>query len=167
MEGTLVPQSPHTKPTDPLRSNKFLERQYLEGRIGLELVPQGTLSQRIMTHASGIPAFLTPTGANTLVETGGIPIQFNEGGMSKGVRIPGNSKEHRIINGRKYLVEPGIVGDVAFVHAWKADEVGNLVFRYASNNYNGAMARNAKLTIVEAEEIVYVSPMLPVFDCGC
>lgn len=109
-----------------------------------------------MTHAQGIPAFLTPTGANTLVETGGIPIQFNEGGFGSGVRIPGNPKEHRIINGRKYLVEPGIVGDVAFVHAWKADTVGNLVFRYASNNYNGAMARNAKLTIVEAEEIVYV-----------
>ena len=141
--------------------NKFLEGQYLNGGIGLELVPQGTLSQRIMTHAQGIPAFLTPTGANTLVETGGIPIQFNEGGFGKGVRIPGNSKEHRIINGRKYLVEPGIVGDVAFVHAWKADTVGNLVFRYASNNYNGAMARNAKLTIVEAEEIVYVMAQGP------
>lgn len=107
-----------------------------------------------MTHAAGIPAFLTPTGANTLVETGGIPIQFNDGGFDSGVRIPGNSKEHRVIGGRKFLVEPGIDGDVAFVHAWKADTVGNLVFRYASNNYNAAMARNAKLTIVEAEEIV-------------
>ena len=134
--------------------NKFLESAYLQGRIGLELVPQGTLCQRIMTHAAGIPAFLTPTGANTLVETGGIPIQFNNGGFDSGVRIPGNSKEHRVIDGRKFLVEPGIDGDVAFVHAWKADTVGNLVFRYASNNYNAAMARNAKLTIVEAEEIV-------------
>ena len=107
-----------------------------------------------MSHASGIPAFLTPTGANTLVETGGIPIQYNEGGMSKGVRIPGNKKETSIVHGRKYVIEPSIPGDVAFVHAWKADEIGNLVFRYASNNYNGAMARNAKLTIVEAEEIV-------------
>lgn len=135
-------------------SNKFLEAEYLQGRIGIELVPQGTLCQRIMSHASGMPAFLTPTGANTLVETGGIPIQFNAGGMSAGVKVPGVPKETTVIEGRKYVVEPAISGDVAFVHAWKADEVGNLVFRYASNNYNGAMARNAKLTIVEAEEIV-------------
>ena len=109
-----------------------------------------------MSHAAGMPVFLTPTGANTLVESGGIPIQYNDGGFSSGVRIPGNPKESRVFNGRKYILEPSIAGDVAFVHAWKADEVGNLVFRYASNNYNGAMARNAKLTIVEAEEIVYV-----------
>lgn len=109
-----------------------------------------------MSHAAGMPAFLTPTGANTLVETGGIPIQYNEGGFASGVKIGGHAKEARVIDGRKYIIEPSIAGDVAFVHAWKADEVGNLVFRYASNNYNGAMARNAKLTIVEAEEIVYV-----------
>ncbi len=101
-----------------------------------------------------MPAFITPTGANTMVETGGIPIQYNEGGFESGVKVPGNAKETMTIDGRKYIVEPSISGDVAFVHAWKADEVGNLVFRYASNNYNGAMARNAKLTIVEAEEIV-------------
>ncbi|KAI0693279.1 3-oxoacid CoA-transferase [Cytidiella melzeri] len=144
-----------------LGGNKFLESAYLNGRIGLELVPQGTLCQRIMSHAAGIPAFLTPTGANTLVETGGIPIQYNEGGMSAGVKVPGNPKETTLVDGRKYVVEPAIVGDVAFVHAWKADEVGNLVFRYASNNYNGAMARNAKLTIVEAEEIVPVGSLSP------
>lgn len=107
-----------------------------------------------------MPAFLTPTGANTLVETGGIPICYNEGGFASGVKIPGNPKAVHIMDGRRYIMEPSIVGDVAFVHAWKADEVGNLVFRYASNNYNGAMARNAKLTIVEAEEIVYV-----MFNC--
>ncbi|GJE95160.1 3-oxoacid CoA-transferase [Phanerochaete sordida] len=144
-----------------LGGNKFLESEYLAGRVGIELVPQGTLSQRIMSHAAGIPAFLTPTGANTLVETGGIPIQFNSGGFESGVKVPGHPKEFQIINGRKYLIEPGIPGDVAFVHAWKADTVGNLVFRYASNNYNGAMARNAKLTIVEAEEIVPVGSLSP------
>ena len=152
----------------PLRSsrNKFLESEYLAGRIGLELVPQGTLCQRIMSHAAGMPAFLTPTGANTLVESGGIPIQYNSGGFGSGVRVPGNAKEARVINGRKYILEPSIPGDVAFVHAWKADEVGNLVFRYASNNYNGAMARNAKLTIVEAEEIVYVLRHTPSDSAG-
>ena len=72
--------------------------------------------------------------------------------------IPGNAKEARIFGGRRFIMEPAIAGDVAFVRAWKADEVGNLVFRYTANNYNGVMARNAKLTIVEAEEIVYVPP---------
>ena len=72
--------------------------------------------------------------------------------------IPGNAKGARIFGGRRFIMEPAIAGDVAFVHAWKADEVGNLVFRYTANNYNGVMARNAKLTIVEAEEIVYVPP---------
>ncbi|THG99223.1 hypothetical protein EW026_g3093 [Hermanssonia centrifuga] len=144
-----------------LGGNKFLESEYLAGRIGLELVPQGTLCQRIMSHAAGMPAFITPTGANTMVETGGIPIQYNEGGFESGVKVPGNAKETMTIDGRKYIVEPSISGDVAFVHAWKADEVGNLVFRYASNNYNGAMARNAKLTIVEAEEIVPVGSLSP------
>lgn len=119
-------------------------------------MPQGTLVARLHAHASGEPAIYTPTGANTEVEHGGIPIRYKPGGMSAGVLIPGNKKEGRDFDGRRFILEPAIAGDVAFVHAWKADEVGNLVFRYTANNYNGVMARNAKLTIVEAEEIVYV-----------
>lgn len=69
--------------------------------------------------------------------------------MKNGVAVPGNKKQTMEFDGRKYVVEPAIAGDVAFVHAWKADEVGNLVFRYTANNYNAVMARNAKLTIVE------------------
>lgn len=134
--------------------NKYLEQAYLNGQVGIELVPQGTLVARLHAHASGEPCIFTPTGANTAVETGGIPIRYNPGGMKAGVMIPGNQKEARVFNGRRFIMEPAIAGDVAFVHAWKADEVGNLVFRYTANNYNGVMARNAKLTIVEAEEIV-------------
>lgn len=137
-----------------MRRNKYLESAYLKGDVGIELVPQGTLVARLHAHASGEPCIFTPTGANTAVETGGIPIRYKPGGMSAGVLIPGNPKEARIFNGRRFIMEPAIAGDVAFVHAWKADEVGNLVFRYTANNYNGVMARNAKLTIVEAEEIV-------------
>jgi 3-oxoacid CoA-transferase len=80
-------------------------------------------------HAAGIPAFFTPTGASTAVEEGSIPIRFNDGGMKAGVKIPGNKKETREFNGRKYVMEPAIAGDVAFVRAWKVDEIGNTVFR--------------------------------------
>ncbi|KDQ60682.1 hypothetical protein JAAARDRAFT_31661 [Jaapia argillacea MUCL 33604] len=139
-----------------LGGNKFIEQKYLQGEVSLELAPQGTLAERMRAHAAGIPAFYTPTGASSPVEEGSIPIRFKEGGMSKGVAIPGNPKEVREFNGRRYVMEPAIVGDVALVHAWKVDEVGNCVFRYAANNFNAAMARNAKLTIVEAEEIVPV-----------
>ncbi|KAI8998461.1 3-oxoacid CoA-transferase [Trametes punicea] len=144
-----------------LGGNKYLEAAYLNGDVGIELVPQGTLVARLHAHASGEPGLYTPTGANTAVETGGIPIRYNPGGMKNGVMIPGNKKEARVFNGRRFILEPAIAGDVAFVHAWKADEVGNLVFRYTANNYNGVMARNAKLTIVEAEHIVPVGSLSP------
>ncbi|KAG6379187.1 3-oxoacid CoA-transferase [Boletus reticuloceps] len=144
-----------------LGGNKYLEQMYLDGKMSLELVPQGTLVERMRAHAAGIPAFFTPTGASTTVETGGIPIRFNAGGFKDGVMIQGNKKEFRVFDGKRYVMEPAIAGDVAFVHAWKADEAGNLVFRYVANNYNNVMARNAKLTIVEAEEIVPIGTLSP------
>ncbi|PCH38156.1 succinyl-CoA:3-ketoacid-coenzyme A transferase [Wolfiporia cocos MD-104 SS10] len=144
-----------------LGGNKFLEQKYLQGEVGIELVPQGTLVARLKAYASGYPAILTPTGASTAVESGSIPIQYNAGGMANGVKVPGSKKDTMVFDGRKYVVEPAIAADIAFVHAWKADEVGNLVFRYTANNYNAVMARNAKLTIVEAEEIVPVGSLSP------
>ncbi|KAI0035940.1 hypothetical protein K488DRAFT_42121 [Vararia minispora EC-137] len=141
--------------------NKHFEQLYLTGKISMELMPQGTLVERMRAHAAGIPAFYTPTGASTAVEEGAIPIRFNEGGMQAGVKIPGNKKETREFNGRKYVMEPAIVGDVAFVRAWKVDEVGNTVFRYTANNFNEVMAKNAKLTIVEAEHIVPIGSLDP------
>ncbi|GJJ12114.1 hypothetical protein Clacol_006355 [Clathrus columnatus] len=134
--------------------NKDFERMYLNGEVSLELVPQGTLVERIRAHAAGIPFFFTPTGASTAVEHGSIPIRYNPGGLKSGVMIPGCKKEARVINGRRYIMEPALVGDVAFIHAWKVDEVGNVIFRYTANNFSTVMAKNAALTIVEAEEIV-------------
>lgn len=101
----------------------------MKGQISLELVPQGTLVERLRAHAAGIPAFFTPTGASTAVEDGSIPIRYNSGGMDKGVAIKGNPKEAREFNGKRYVLEPALAGDVAFVRAWKVDEVGNTVFR--------------------------------------
>ena len=112
-----------------LSSNKYFEKQYLEGQVGLELVPQGTLVERMRAHAVGMPAVYTPTGAHTAVETGEIPIRYKPGGIKEGVLIPGNKKIAKEFNGKRYLEEPAIAGDVAFVHAWKADEIGNLVFK--------------------------------------
>lgn len=129
--------------------NKHFESLYLNGQISMELIPQGTLVGRLHAQAAGFPAFYTPTGANTAVEEGSIPIRLKEGGMKAGVAIPGNKKETREFNGRKFVLEPAIAGDVAFVRAWKVDEVGNCVFRYTANNFSSTMARNAKLTIVE------------------
>ncbi|KAH9966748.1 3-oxoacid CoA-transferase [Russula dissimulans] len=141
--------------------NKYFEQLYLQGKISLELVPQGTLAERLRAHAAGIPAIFTPTGASTAVEQGSIPIRYHEGGISNGVKIPGTRKESREFNGRRYVLEPAIAGDVAFVRAWKVDEVGNTVFRYAANNFSSVMARNAKLTVVEAENIVPVGSISP------
>ncbi|KAI0797617.1 3-oxoacid CoA-transferase [Abortiporus biennis] len=141
--------------------NKYFEQLYLNGKISLELIPQGTLVGRLRAQASGMPAFYTPTGAHTAVEKGEIPVRYNEGGMKAGVKIPGTKKETKDFNGRRYVMEPAIVGDVAFIRAWKVDEVGNCVFRYTANNFSSSMARNAKLTIVEAENIVPVGSISP------
>jgi len=144
-----------------LGGNKHFEGLYLQGKISLELVPQGTLVERLRAHAAGIPAFFTATGASTAIEAGSIPIRYNPGGMEQGVAIKGTEKEAREFDGRRFVMETAIPTDVAFVRAWKADEAGNVVFRYAQNNYNAVAAKNAALTIVEAENIVPIGSLSP------
>lgn len=109
-----------------LGNNKALEKQYLSGGITIELCPQGTLAERIRAGGAGIPAFYTPTAVNTLLQDGKIPAQFDRGGNVVGYGTP---REVREFNGRKYLMETALTGDVAIVRAWKADEEGNCVFR--------------------------------------
>lgn len=101
--------------------------------IEVELVPQGTLAERIRSQGAGLGGILTPTGVNTVVEEG---------------------KEKMEIDGKEYLLEKPIKADIAFVKAWKADEAGNLVYRYAARNFNPLIAMAADLVVVEAEEIV-------------
>jgi 3-oxoacid CoA-transferase len=112
-----------------LARNKTFQKLYLAGKVSLELVPQGTLVERLRAHAAGIPAFYTPTGASTLVEEGGIPIRYQEGGLQHGVKVQGTKKEARDFDGRRYVLETAIPGDVAFIRAWKVDKFGNCVFR--------------------------------------
>ncbi|WP_428149950.1 CoA transferase subunit A [Brevundimonas sp.] len=120
--------------------NKEFERQYLAGELQLEFNPQGTLAERIRAGGAGIPAFFTATGVGTLVAEG---------------------KEVRNFDGRDYVMETGLVADLAIVKAWKADERGNLVFRKTARNFNPMMATAGKACVVEVEEIVPVGSLDP------
>ncbi len=113
--------------------NKEFERQYLAGELQLEFNPQGTLAERIRAGGAGIPGFYTKTGVGTLVAEG---------------------KEHKQFGGEDYILETGLVADLAIVKAWKADPHGNLIFRKTSRNFNPMMATAGKMTVVEVEELV-------------
>lgn len=139
--------------------NKVLESMYLGGQLEMELTPQGTLAERCAAGGKGIPAFYTPAAVGTVVQTGELPLKHNSDGS---VAEYGKPRDVKIFNGKAYVMEEAIPGDVAFVKAYKADKLGNCQFRLAAQNFNGAMARNAKMTIVEAEHIVEVGSMDPV-----
>ncbi|KAK4131489.1 3-oxoacid CoA-transferase [Trichocladium antarcticum] len=131
--------------------NKTFETMYLTGEIELELTPQGTLAERCAAGGKGIPAFYTPAAFGTVVQTGELPLRNKADGTVDQYSYP---KDVKVFNGKSYLLEHAIAGDYAFVKAFKADRLGNCQFRLAANNFNGAMGRNAKMTIVEAEHIV-------------
>ncbi|TVY55206.1 Succinyl-CoA:3-ketoacid coenzyme A transferase 1, mitochondrial [Lachnellula cervina] len=138
--------------------NKTFEKMYLTGEVELELTPQGTLAERCASGGKGIPAFYTPAAFGTVVQTGELPLRNNADGTPKEYSYP---KDVKVFDGKQYLLEESIKGDYAFVKAWKADKLGNCQFRLAANNFNGAMGRNAKMTIVEAEEIVEPGGIAP------
>lgn len=138
--------------------NKTFEKMYLTGEVELELTPQGTLAERCAAGGKGIPAFYTPAAFGTVVQTGELPLLNNADGTPKAYSYP---KDVKVFDGKPYLMEESIKGDYAFVKAWKADKLGNCQFRLAANNFNGAMGRNARITIVEAEEIVEPGAIAP------
>ncbi|KAJ5538996.1 hypothetical protein N7513_007328 [Penicillium frequentans] len=141
-----------------LGNNKVLEKKYLSGDIAIELCPQGTLAERLRAGGAGIPAFFTPTGVHTFIEEGKIPVRVDESGK---VLESGKPRETREFNGKKYLMETALTGDVAILRAWKVDEVGNCVFRYTTKAFGPIMAKAATLTIVEAENILPVGSIDP------
>jgi 3-oxoacid CoA-transferase subunit A len=120
--------------------NKMLEQMVLQGKIELDLVPQGTFSERIRSGGAGIPAFFTPTGVGTIVA---------------------ENKETREFDGRIYLMEHALKADFAFIKAWKGDAWGNLVYRKTARNFNPMMATAAKLTIAEVEHLVEAGELEP------
>jgi 3-oxoacid CoA-transferase subunit A len=113
--------------------NKEFERQYLAGELEVELVPQGTFSERIRAGGAGIGGFFTPTGYGTLIAEG---------------------KETRVIDGRPFVLELPLKADFAFVKAWKGDRDGNLVYRRTARNFNPMMATAGAVTIAEVEHLV-------------
>ncbi|KAH7375499.1 coenzyme A transferase [Plectosphaerella cucumerina] len=141
-----------------LGSNKALEKGYLTGKIAIELCPQGTLAERIRSAGAGIPAFFTPTGAHSLLQTGDIPVRLAASGE---VLQKGTPRESREFGGKTYLMETALPGDVAILRAHKVDEAGNCVFRYTTKAFGPIMAKAAKLTIVEAENIVPIGSIDP------
>ncbi|VUC27007.1 unnamed protein product, partial [Clonostachys rosea] len=138
--------------------NKTFLDAFLTGKIEVELTPQGTLAERCAAGGRGIPAFYTPAATGTIVQTGELPLKHNENGEVQQWSPP---KPVAVFNGKQYLLEESISGDYAFVKAYKADRLGNCQFRLAAQNFNGAMARNAKTTIVEAEHIVEPGEIAP------
>ena len=133
-----------------LGNNKKLESKYLGGEIAIELTPQGTLAEKLRCGGAGIPAFYTPTGVATYIQTGQIPAKLKNGEVIE----PGKARETRIFDGQIYNMETAIKGDVAILRAYKVDEDGNCQFRYTTKSFAPLMAKAAKVAIVEAEHIV-------------
>jgi 3-oxoadipate CoA-transferase, alpha subunit len=122
------------------RGSVLFEEVYAAGQIELEIVPQGTMAERIRAGAAGIPAFFTATGAGTKLAEG---------------------KESRMFDGREYILEHAIRGDVALVEAWRADRWGNLVYRDAGRNFNPVMAAAAELTIAQTQHVAELGELSP------
>jgi len=131
--------------------NKEFERQYLGGELEVELVPQGTLAERLRAGGSGIPAFYTPAGVGTDVAEGGLPWRYHPDGS---VALASPPKETRIFDGRAYVLEEGIVTDFALVRASIGDRMGNLYYRKATRQFSPLCAMAGKITIAEVEELV-------------
>ena len=120
--------------------NKEFERQFLAGELKVDLVPQGTLAERIRAAGAGIPAFYTATGVGTVVE---------------------EEKEKREFQGKSFILEQALGGDFALVKAWKGDSFGNLIYRKTARNFNPLMAMAGKITIAEVEELVEPGELEP------
>jgi 3-oxoacid CoA-transferase subunit A len=120
--------------------NAEFERQFLSGELEVELVPQGTLAERMRAGGAGIPGFYTPAGVGTLAAQG---------------------KEIKSFDGRDYVLERGVVGDFSMVAAWKGDRLGNLVYRKSARNFNPMAATAGKISVAEVEELVEVGGLDP------
>jgi 3-oxoacid CoA-transferase subunit A len=131
--------------------NKEFERQFLSGELEVELVPQGTLAERLRAGGAGIPAFFTPAGVGTEIADGGLPWRYDGAG---GIAVASPPKEVREFDGRPYVLERGIRTDFALVHARYGDRHGNLIYEESAQNFNPLCAAAGGTTIAEVEELV-------------
>ena len=138
--------------------NEIFESQFLNGELEVELVPMGTLAERMRAAGAGIPAFYTATGVGTLVQNGGMPMRYSSDGKRQ-VTLESPARKSEVFGGKEYIREEAIHGDFALVRAWKGDAEGNLVFRKTARNHNPAIATAGKITIAEVEELVPIGEL--------
>ena len=138
--------------------NKEFERQFLSGELEVELVPQGTLAERLRAGGAGIPAFFTPAGVGTQVAEGGLPWRYDGSG---GIALASPPKEVRDFDGTPYVMERAIRTDFALVHAKYGDRHGNLVYEKSAQNFNPLCAAAGRVTIAEVEELVEPGELEP------
>jgi 3-oxoacid CoA-transferase subunit A len=131
--------------------NKEFERQFLSGELEVELVPQGTLAERLRAGGAGIPAFFTPAGVGTQVAEGGLPWRYDGAG---GIALSSPAKEVREFDGTPYVMERAIRCDFALVHAKYGDRHGNLIYEKSAQNFNPLCAAAGRITIAEVEELL-------------
>lgn len=131
--------------------NKEFARQYLAGELEVELIPQGTLAERLRAGGSGIPAFFTPAGVGTPVAEGGLPWRY---ALDGSVALASPPKEVRVFDGVEHVLEHAVTTDYALVRAARGDRHGNLVFHRAARNFNPLAAMAGRITVAEVEELV-------------
>ncbi|MER7659967.1 CoA transferase subunit A [Streptomyces sp. NPDC096193] len=137
--------------------NKEFARQYLGGELEVELVPQGTLAERLRAGGCGIPALYTRAGVGTQVADGGLPLRYAPSGPDAdagAAAVTSPAKEVRVFGGQEHVLEYGITTDFALVRAAKGDRYGNLVFNKAARNFNPLAAMAGRVTVAEVEELV-------------
>jgi 3-oxoacid CoA-transferase subunit A len=132
--------------------------EYFAGRVEFELIPQGTLAERLRAGGAGIAAFYTPSGAETMLADGTFPLGYDADG-EVGARIP--AKEHREFGGRQHVLEYGIVADYALVKAYQGDPKGNLRFRLSARNFNPLAAMSGRYTFAEVEHLMETGELHP------
>jgi 3-oxoacid CoA-transferase subunit A len=138
--------------------NKEFARQFMSGELEVQLIPQGTLSERLRAAGCGIPAFYTPAGVGTLVADGGIPWRYGPDGQ---VTVASPPKEVREFDGSAYVLEQWLRTDFALVRASRGDTAGNLCFDKASRNFNPLCAMAARVSVAEVEELVEPGELAP------
>jgi 3-oxoacid CoA-transferase subunit A len=138
--------------------NKEFERQFLSGELEVELVPQGTLAERLRAGGAGIPAFYTPAGVGTQLADGGLPLRYGAKGE---IAENSHSKETRMFDGINYVLERAIRTDFALVQAKYGDCHGNLVYEMSAQNFNPLCAAAGSVTIAEVEELVELGQLNP------
>lgn len=150
--GTLVSAKRIARTTASyVGENKEFERQFLSGELEVELVPQGTLAERLRAGGAGIAAFFTPGGVGTQIANGGLPLRYGPDG---GIALASSPKEVREFGGRRFVLEYAIQTDFALVHARYGDRFGNLVYEKSAQNFNPLCAAAGRVTIAEVEELV-------------